>query len=727
MTTDHSPATSVRRAGDHGDGPTDPDPGSGSHRVPVEAEHLPEYGDDRSLRLAVEAGIGAVPGLGLHRSELGGGSTWRVLRNLRAVAGLLTTGLLVTGPSADIDGPGVGDRMGDRAGWTVERTGTRLFDGDYHGHGWVHLLGRTAPLAFAASSPLLAQEQRASLALLLDELVREPFAGGARSLRVLTVGETLVAGGGATVQVGDVLRHGERTVVLLACVRRTASECRWTALDHDPSGVFGPVADLRTIAVDPLEHGAAAEWISGFTALLRLHGPLPRPVAWAQEFDRVTGIGRSRSALLLAAPPAMLDWRSALPTAGGLAGVGLAPAAAAAARSWLSGQELSDIHVALLPADPGELWRTGLSVAAAATAWARSRGRRIVLPEERQTEVTDGAVHEIEAVLNASTVPWITRTTIQRVRRTEAGPALVADDPAAVPAPGDLGKAVRALRWLAHHLPYGDPLRPLLPEALAALRRRVADPGLYLDLGSVCTVMNSTLPGELRSRAGAGPGDGPADALLACGRALGIAPGRDGETAHLRPGALTGAHDPVLDLLDELAAGSYAVWDLKAVRSLLGDDIARLVADGSAADEPAGWPQDPRRSAPALVAGAAAALGLGEDAATLYLQLLALPAPTDRNTARWTGWKPARMKAARAELASGELVVTAKRTRAGRGLFLPGGWQDGSVGAGVPLESWKAGLYPLFTNQEILPAVPAPELFALAWRRVTDGDAPGHT
>ena len=39
------------------------------------------------------------------------------------------------------------------------------------------------------------------------------------------------------------------------------------------------------------------------------------------------------------------------------------------------------------------------------------------------------------------------------------------------------------LRWLAYRLPYGDPLRAVLPVTLRMLRERLADPGLLLDLG----------------------------------------------------------------------------------------------------------------------------------------------------------------------------------------------------------------------------------------------------
>ncbi|MFJ4846524.1 hypothetical protein [Streptomyces sp. NPDC088733] len=126
---------------------------------------------------------------------------------------------------------------------------------------------------------------------------------------------------------------------------------------------------------------------------------------------------------------------------------------------------------------------------------------------------------------------------------------------------------------------------------------------------------------------------------------------------------------------------------------------------------------------PDLVAEVAAAHGLGEDAAVLYLQLLALPDPTDRNCARWTGWKPARTKKARTELAASGLVVEARRPRAGRTLFLPCGWRDLKAPA-LPVETWKERLYPVRDHVRTVPLVPVPELFTAAWERVRDGDAP---
>jgi hypothetical protein len=131
---------------------------------------------------------------------------------------------------------------------------------------------------------------------------------------------------------------------------------------------------------------------------------------------------------------------------------------------------------------------------------------------------------------------------------------------------------------------------------------------------------------------------------------------------------------------------------------------------------------------PELVTEAAKEYGIGEDAATLYLALLVMPDPTDRNTARWTGWRPARLKAARAELAATDLVVEATRARAGRSLFLPGGWA--TLGSPyVPLEQWKLPLLDLAVGQDaplgvLAPAEPVAELYRRAWQRVREGDGP---
>ena len=95
---------------------------------------------------------------------------------------------------------------------------------------------------------------------------------------------------------------------------------------------------------------------------------------------------------------------------------------------------------------------------------------------------------------------------------------------------------------------------------------------------------------------------------------------------------------------------------------------------------------------------------------------------------RKTGWKPARLKAARAELTATDLVVEATRTRAGRSLFLPGGWVE-QPAPRVPLERWKLPLFDAMGAEHppfgvIVPTEPVADLYGRAWQRVRDGDAP---
>ncbi|NYV78507.1 hypothetical protein HW445_29895, partial [Streptomyces sp. UH6] len=196
------------------------------------------------------------------------------------------------------------------------------------------------------------------------------------------------------------------------------------------------------------------------------------------------------------------------------------------------------------------------------------------------------------------------------------------------------------------------------------------------------------------------------------------------EDVLIRPAALDGPDDPVLILL----AGwpTVPAEDVSALRTLLGEEFTRALSAGTGGGTPHGHAQDPLLSVTHLVAEVAAEYGLGQDAAALYLQLLALPDPTDRDCARWTGWSPARLKRARAELAATPLVVEAKRSRAGRSLFLPGGWRP-SKSPALPVEEWKAGLYPLSDHRRTVPRVPVAELFTRAWARVRAGDVPRYT
>lgn len=207
-------------------------------------------------------------------------------------------------------------------------------------------------------------------------------------------------------------------------------------------------------------------------------------------------------------------------------------------------------------------------------------------------------------------------------------------------------------------------------------------------------------------------------------------PGRD---LFLRPAALA---DPAKVERAERLCGTLGLPGLLAtvhrIRAVRGDGPARMLA--RAADTPVppgGYETNPALSTPELVAEVGAALGVGADAAALYLQLLALARPTDRNVRRWNGWSPARHKAAQAELVSVGAVETGRRARAGRTAFVPGPWTELKA-PHLPLESAKLALHLASAEssdlqapfRRLLPPVPVHELFAQAWTaRRTEGAA----
>lgn len=101
-----------------------------------------------------------------------------------------------------------------------------------------------------------------------------------------------------------------------------------------------------------------------------------------------------------------------------------------------------------------------------------------------------------------------------------------------------------------------------------------------------------------------------------------------------------------------------------------------------------GRPQDPS-CAGAVVVEVVDRMGLDESSARYWLQLLALPNPTDKLVDTRNGWGKAHREAAVKPLLEKSLVMEAKRARAGRSYFPPGGWQEATA-PHLPLEVWKA-------------------------------------
>ncbi|QIQ04944.1 hypothetical protein [Streptomyces liangshanensis] len=538
---------------------------------------------------------------------------------------------------------------------------------------------------------------------------------------------------------GEVRHAGARRLLIVGCSRADEKEEYWQCLEYDPAGVFGAWegttvtgSQVLGAADDPVRAPAVRRLVES----VRERGPLPYRPELGVEFAERVGITPTAGVLFQLGCPGLnhyggdqvpaeflepldvkkpeLDWAVSLLRA-------------------LGTEQRRSLTALLLPADPervADLWTAGFPAEPLVGEWVAARGKRRVLPPSviRAVSAELRASQAVDAVLNPAWQAELTGRTEQRLVEGRLEPA----DATRLLTGSTLGNWVEALRWLAYRLPFGDPLRAVLPQTVLRLRERLADPGLLMDLGVDRDFAYDPVAPRLREAYGLAPKRAAGDAeFFELSAALVLTPTRwrtESDEIWVRPSAVLpepgvdgggggGPDHPDLTLLVATAGKGSA---LEALRAVLSDEFLALVS----ADGPAGPAQDPRSSVPGLVAEVAERSGMSEDASALYLMLLALPDPTDRNQAAWTGWKPARLKKARAELTATERVVEGRRARAGRTLFLPGGWLEEKDAPRLPVESWKTALLPRDRPGFVVPDLPVPALFEAAWRRVDGGDLP---
>ena len=607
---------------------------------------------------------------------------------------------------------------------------------------WLALPTLPSLLALRSGSTATTEDHRHVLETLLAELDAQELAvldPGHWRLARLRLDRSLFQGPGSlSSNVATVLQldDGAFLVFLNEWSRSDADGQVFRAVFHDPAGRFEAPAPYTLLSAEPFapEPARAPGWFTAFRSELAERGPAPWYPAAAEEFARLTGISPTMARLTIAGVPLTDDAKRPVP-AETLKAIGVKSADVAVARDAVGCRDADvwqAVMAALLPAEPSGLWTDGPDVAAAAEVFNRRVGRRAPLSEE----VLHDAVRTVETArwwkpsdalrgfLDGASEPQLNHD----LTWTTRGHYLSSVENTPGFGTGTLNGSVALAAWLAHRLPSGDPIRALLPEVLTAVRARLAHPGLLINLGRRI---------ELEAfRRGAGnpmeTGDGfvrhgavvlsttVPDPVAAVRPALLDAAGNDPHLAAVVPGERPTAEDISLRLVHD-----------RRFAELLADPGEPVAGERDA--DGLWWPQDPTRSVPDLVGEVAKRYGIGEDAAVIYLMLLAMPDPTDHHTARWTGWTKqrggtARLRAARAELAATDLVLEGSRTRAGRSLFLPGGWTQ-LAKPYVPLERWKVPMYDLLHGEEtvlgvVVPTGPVADLYRTAWRRVLDGDEP---
>ncbi len=564
---------------------------------------------------------------------------------------------------------------------------------------WPRLLPGLGAVLMVAASPATPPERRSALARLLRAFADSPFAAPDprfRFAQLLVTAEHRAAEAG-----GD----GRRIVFLSGGGHRMPSrEPRFLryAVDFCADAAFAPIEGIEVRTELRRGGWGDAARLHAAADLLDAEGAAPWREDAALRLAGQTGLTRAEAALLLGGLP-IAGWSERALTAPQRKALGLTAAEAGlAGAAWhgVAHEHRIALLDAAVPDDPADLWRHGPDPGAPAGRWLDRFGRRTPIAEELLAEakrvIPGGMGHEVlRLIVEPKPRTWLCT---DGVTDTDDW------DLTTISAHGDafdegwLKAVAVALPWLAYRLPAGDPLRERLPGALELVRQRLDNPDLAV--GSAffpAGLAPDGLPGLVRSE------------------------GYPGHVRHhLRPAAITAVDDPVL----RLGAPDVAT----ALRLLRDPALPEAIAEAGAL--PAGvWPQDPRHSVPGLVAEVAAAYGLAPDAAAYHLQLLALPDPTDANAARWLGLATARLKPLRAALVAAGLVIEARRERAGRAVFLPGGWLDLKAPA-LPLESWKAPLFGLTPGSPpplgTVPAGrPVASLFQSAWSRITAGDTPG--
>lgn len=576
---------------------------------------------------------------------------------------------------------------------------------------WARLVGRIGGVALRAVSPVVSDEERTALLRFLEVWSYTPMAERTARLRR-----------GATRTSTTAVRTGTGAVVVLGLAYSGGAPRPFVdrAFGPDDPPILG---EVDHVAEAPLVWGDADQ-LTRLIASVRENGPIRWDRKAVDFLAEAIGVPRGSAALLLAGALIRSTGGGEFPTVHqrkrlGLT-VGEVESAAAKEFRGLDCDTRLDLLATALPEDPEILWEpAGLQRVAEriVPVWHQRFGRRPAVPVTTLTAVDSLhwntpagelsswlAEPHNEPLLTDDLTTWVNdygngcNPRAEWVRFTAIVESVTA-----------------GLRWAYAELPAGDPVRDGVPRARDLLLRRLDNPGLLLR--SPARHLDSD---TVTGRFGASPyfrlGERDAD-FVDDGLTI-IRIDRSGKSElFFRPAELD--KDERTDRLDRTVT-DHLDTDLARVRRLRSD-AAQALAQRIRADAlPQGdYETNPAASAPDLVREATDELGLSTDAATLYLQLLTLGEPTDRNVCTWNHWSRTRHKKAGTELLNRKLVVHGSRTRANRTLFLPGEWIEYDwLGSGSPREKFKDTLTaaaqkaarPVSFDWWLLPA-----RFAFAW------------
>ncbi|MGC0364020.1 hypothetical protein ABH922_002004 [Rhodococcus sp. 27YEA15] len=463
-----------------------------------------------------------------------------------------------------------------------------------------------------------------------------------------------------------------------------------------------------------------AERVRAAVEVLRGAACVPWQPDRVDELAARTGLGRAESALVLLGFATFGTQQSTaeLKEIRALVAVSAAEfTAASRALTNIDADQRAEILGAALPADPRQLVTDGYLLDALAALWSDVVGVRRQLPDallvESNRALQHGDAEMIGSLLNSESTTWLHGDSTTDL-----------SDPHGVRSArehsfsGDrLPSVLRVMRWLTYQLDGDSPLRAHLDQARELTARRLAAPGLLCQIGYaeergvtklLRTVFTSLSPGDRV------PEPKPAtDQVFDLG-VLAVVVNHASASLWVRPARLADAPAGLADLLAPFESGwTTCLHEVETVQALCTRE------SGFADTGYIGEGRDPRRSAAAVVQAVADEHGLSEQAATYYLQLAALPDPTDAHVKRWNEWKPKDLSSARTELVASGLCVEAKRARAGRSVFLPGAWLELRAPR-IPVEQSKVHLFGYeigasLGGSALVPTASLPQLFEQVW------------
>jgi hypothetical protein len=618
--------------------------------------------------------------------------------------------------------------------WVGGGTGVGFTANSLHWEAW---LGRIRGIAVLAASAGLTAEQRAVVLRFLRLWQRTPLAQDLAKTRLATFHVRLPNGMvPGEPHAGTWLAFEKESRYFVRQTQARDGMVTLRVIERARDGQFRLPDGVTLENETRLTGDSDAAWLAGFLEEMNARGAPPWDATAAQELARRTGLTRAEASLLWAGLPRIGSYLSDFLGKELRATLGLKSAEASAAAETFKGldDDALGLFFAAASEDPRALWTPvgkgpedeSSPVARLAAAWVAKRGKRIEIREDlivackQELKIPLPVPAVLGALLDPGSASFM-QSSPSSVSKVLSHGQWNQDSPDGFGVAAAV--TVDALvRFLFGALPVGDAYRSAVPKLWEVARARLAEPALVLPLGNgwfteenraQAVALMEALGGKESSKEGRVVRD--AGALVVALEANG------GLSAVFRP-SLVKDYENEPQLTSVVKALNYGSTAFGAARYLASSDCAALIARIRETPVPAGeWESNPRHASPKTVEAVRKALKLGEDAAVLYLQLLALPRPTGKNVQLWNGWNAAKLKAAGAELLAKKLVVEGKRERAGREIFLPGAWDKAAV-----LEPWKKAIYREDDTKSgtLLPGAPLHTLFERAWKRIEAGDKP---